>query len=290
MSIQVAPEDSKIVTTAAGRLGGTFQSTLMLQLRLWTLTLQHVVLPVGLSADYTIESIGHIPFGVACGVLVLAFAVAVWTSTRNRIVAMGVAVIVLGLAPTSNLVPIFRPMADRFLYLPMIGFCLIAAITTCGVNRFAMARGIRVSLLCGPLIITIILGALTVQRELVWRSRVALWTDTWRKVPHSFTAINNLGFAYYDRGNTVRAAETWHAVTSLAPRRSHADAWAGLAIAMQKLGQPEEADRAFREAFARDERYGYPPRLVDALIWSPGQAAALEPIARRNVESTLHVK
>ena len=284
MSIHLASENSNVVTTAAQRLGGTFTTTVTLQLRLWTLMLQHVVLPVGLSGDYTVDSIQHIPTGLAVGVLVAATGSAIWASTRSRIVAFGVAVIALGLAPTSNLIPIFHPMADRFLYLPMIGLCLIAAVAAGQVNRMATPRVLRACLLSGLLIVGIVLGALTVQRELVWRSRVALWTDTLKKSPNSFTAMNNLGFAYYDRGDTIRAAETWFAVTRLRPQRFHADAWAGLAIAMEKLGQRDKADRAFQEAFARDKRYSSPPRLIEALIWTPGQAAALQPIADRNID------
>lgn len=283
LSTQLAHADSKIVTMAATRPRETLGETALLQLRLWALSVQHVLYPAGLSADYNSASIVHLPTGIAAAVVLLATAAAAWGSLRNRAIAVGAAVIAIGLAPTSNVIPIFRPLADRFLYLPMIGIAVIVAVAFGRLLAAASTRARRLMLITVVVVITGVLTVLTLERQRVWRTRVALWTDTLQKAPGSFTAMNNLGFAYYDRGDRSRAAEVWLGVTRLVPKQHHADGWAGLAIAMEALGRPDRADLAFREAYTRDKRYGDPPKLIEALIWTPGQAAALEPIARRNL-------
>ena len=44
---------------------------------------------------------------------------------KNRGVGLGAAWFVLGLLPVSNLLPIYHPLADRYLYLPMLGVAMI---------------------------------------------------------------------------------------------------------------------------------------------------------------------
>ena len=125
-----------------------------------------------------------------------------------------------------------------------------------------------------------LLAGVTLDREAVWRQEVSLWTDTVRKNPASVRAANNLGFALYDRGEYDLAVREWRRAISLSEGR-HADAWAGLAIGLEKLGHAAEAEEAYRKAVALERWYGEPERLVRGLIWSKAWADALETVAQR---------
>src|SRR5581483_5883026 len=56
-------------------------------------------------------------------------AAALYSRTRNRMVSWGILFFLVMMLPTSNLViTIGSIMAERFLYLPSIGFCAAAAV------------------------------------------------------------------------------------------------------------------------------------------------------------------
>lgn len=74
-----------------------------------------------MSADYQEDAISHISGGVATAVLLVVTVTAGILFRKDRRFALGGIFMALGLLPTANIIPLYRPMADRFLYLPMIG-------------------------------------------------------------------------------------------------------------------------------------------------------------------------
>jgi tetratricopeptide (TPR) repeat protein len=109
--------------------------------------------------------------------------------------SLGIAVVRLAVAP----------VAERYLYLPSVGFCL-------GLGWLASRhwgprpRGIdpAVALLA---VGCAVYGAMTVQRDLVWQSDLSLWSDTVaREGPSRYIlSWSNLGKAYLDRGELDKA-------------------------------------------------------------------------------------
>lgn len=273
-----AAGDSRIVLSPASYPGGSFGKMLTLQPRLWALSLKHVVWPTGLSADYSLQSVAHIGLWPAVAVLAAVTVVAAVLATRNRVAALGVLWVAIAMAPTSNILPLFRPLADRFMYLPMIGVSILvgqlAAVCIARLTKRWMRAGLAALAAAG----TVLLGNVTLQRQAVWADRVALWTDAYRKTG-SFTSANNLGFAYYDRQEYTRAVVAFRLAVQYSA--AAADAWAGLAVALEALGRAEDADAAFARAVEGDRRYADPDELMRALVWSRGQAEALHPIAER---------
>lgn len=263
--------DSLIFSQSPPRIGGSVAELLAIQSRLWAFLIRNIVWPVGLSADYTPHNVAWISLPVALGVLTVVVAGQIWLARKSRLAAFGALIFWLGLAPVSNFVPLFRPLADRFLYLPMMGvaFMLAGGLTLVAPRtnwrKFAM----------GALAFTLIpLAVLNVRRQAVFASSVALWRDTANVSPFSDTAANNLGYALLDTGDFEAALASFQRAWNLTGGQK-ADAAAGAAIVLEKLGDAAGAERALREAVKLDPRYAEPEQLTRALVMAPWHAEVL---------------
>ena len=103
------------------------------------------------------------------------------------------------LAPTSSFVPIADPMAERRLYLPILGLLLVVAEF---LSRWKVKRGSLVATLAGILVLA---GFLTYSRNGVWTSDTALWEDSVSKSPMKSRPQFQLAFAYYAQGRCSEA-------------------------------------------------------------------------------------
>ncbi len=270
----LTPHESTIFLDAAPRLGGSLPATLKIQPRIWVFQVQTLLNPLSLSADYGPYSLRHIGFPLALMVLTgVAVAVGAW-SWFDRRVLFAAACYIVPILPVSNLLPMYRPLADRYLYLPMVGIALAIVFATESVGRRShswiwplCAAGFEVAVL-------LVLGGLTVQRVHVWQDRRALWLDTVQKNPVSITAQNNLAFALLDAGRPYLANEHWQKALQISNGK-HADAWAGLALGLQAMSQERHASRALSKAIDLEPRYGDPHALRHSLFWDEEDARRL---------------
>jgi len=265
-------------------LGGSFGEMLKLEPRLWALSLGLIIWPVDLCADYGLWSIRKVGLSLSLLVLVLVLVVQVVLARRNKTLALAFAIYWLGYLPVSNLVPIYVPLADHFLYLPMVGVCL--ALAGLAAHPFIWRTG-RPLLLIGIVLMLVIgLGHLTSRRAEAWSNRVRLWEDTLQKNPRSYTAANNLGFARLMSVPitiTTRwaaadpAVQAWTEAIRLSNGQA-ADSWAGLAIGLWRSGKSYQAEEAYSRAIQLDARYGDPDLLVKSLLWEPDHARLLKAV------------
>lgn len=269
------PKTSIIFTDKPQYPGGSLAAAMMIQPRILAFYFRQMVWPRDLSADYGPYAIRN--FGIETGlaalivVLIAQFVIAM----QNRVFALGAVMFWCAMLPVSNLVPIYRPMADRFLYLPMAGVALILASIPCR----RKAAGWIVAAVALP--VAVAFSAVTFQREKVWRDSLALWTDTVQKDPALTDAPNNLGSAFYGAGRFAEAVTAFE----LAIRNTkgkQADPFAGMALALDAMGRTAEADAAFQKAAKLDARFTHPGQLVQALIWEKTNADKLQKIADRN--------
>jgi protein O-mannosyl-transferase len=270
-----SPQPSIIFTEAPMRLGGSFLETLRVQPRIWAFYLRQIVAPMDLCADYGPYTLRNFGLGLSLAVLLAVAVAQAFVSVKSRVACLGTAIFWLSLLPVSNLVPIYRPMADRFLYLPLCGVALMLAAL-----GGRAQRGTR--LLAGAALLVAGLYAFsTFEREHVWQNSGALWRDTLEKNPLSSTAANNLAQALIVEGKATEAAQAAERAIQLTEAKS-ADPFALLAIVLDQLGRAADADAAYKRAVALDARYRNPDSLVKALIWEVEDAQRLEVVARRN--------
>lgn len=157
----------------------------------------------------------QVPGGIylALGVLVpLAALVFVWRARKQMGSAREVFSVVLffsTLAP-SLAIALYRisetPLAERYLYLPSIGLCLLVAFLLERVGRRLASPWMR-TLVPAVVALAIAVPALdaTLERGAVWQNNMAFWTDTVAKEPDQGLPHLHLGITYSEQ-NRDRAA------------------------------------------------------------------------------------
>jgi len=270
------PATSVIFTHKPKILGDSLQEAMFIQPRIFACYLRNIVWPHDLCADYGPYSVRNFDSTVSMVVVLAVIGVQAFFSTQNRMFALGAALFWLALLPVSNLVPIYRPMADRFLYLPMTGVAIMLASIPW--ERRRVMHGTCM------VVVVLIAGALacvTFQREKVWHDSLALWSDTARVNPQSADSQTGLGSALLDAGKPAESVAAFERAIQL--RKGHAaDDYAGMALSLDAMGEKSKADEAFKKAVKIDGRYAHPDSLVEAMIWERKDAAKLKVIAYRN--------
>lgn len=271
------PKDSQIFLHPPAYIGGSRAMVFQIQPRIWTFYLGLIFCPLHLSADYVPQNIGNITLPLGVMAVTVFVVLQGWLAWKSRAGALGGFLFWLALAPVSNFIPIFRPMADRFLYLPLAGLALALA-GALALARPVVFRGLAV--VSG--MVVLLLAGLTWQRQAVFSDSLSLWQDTLKKSPFSETAANNLGYAFLDRGDYDPALKAFDQALRITQGKK-ADAWAGAAITLEKAGRPVDAENALRQAIAHDPIYATPQKLVEALSARQEHAAIMEQIQARLV-------
>lgn len=216
--------------------------------RIWTTYLRLLSIPWPLSAHY-----GHadlrMTLPVAAGAaLTLGIFLAAGRRAAGKTGWTGLAWTVGFLLPVSGLVPLAGALAaERFLYLPSIGFCLAAgglAHQTLAAQRLRPALAGAMMLLAAGTA-----GGVTV-RSPIWRNNLSLFEDAARTSPLSAEIHYNLGREYLALGRWNAAATENKRALDLDPRHSLASN--NLGVASSKLGRKSEAIAAFRQSISSD--------------------------------------
>ncbi|MFZ4682072.1 MAG: tetratricopeptide repeat protein [Terrimicrobiaceae bacterium] len=271
------PPVSHIFTKPPQYLGGSLAKVFEIQPRLWTFQLTCLFWPFGLAADYVPQNVAWISLPAGLVSLAVLLAVQGLLGWKSRVALFGAAIFWLGLAPVSNFLPMYRPLADRFLYLPIVG----VAVSLGGLLLLAVAR----REIFGPALVVCAIGlmplaALTWQRQAVFSSPLNLWQDTVAKSPLSDTAASNLGYALLDAGSYEESLNYFYRAVKLT-NGGNDNALAGSALAFEKLGRPDKAEAALLEAIAVNPLNASPPKLLEALMTDPERAAVLQQINDR---------
>jgi tetratricopeptide (TPR) repeat protein len=183
---------------------------------------------------------------VIAGIAVLASLTAsfVFLWRRARLVSFGFIWFFITLAPVLNArwmaASIF---AERYLYLPSVGFCWIAA--WCAVRVWEAAGKRRPSaqptLAAGLSVLLILCAVRIFTRNRDWSNDIRLYTRTLAQQPDAWPILINLGTDYWYRGNVDAAGSDWMKAVRIRPRN---------AIALSDLGLFYAKKRQYPEAVA----------------------------------------
>ena len=182
--------------------------------------------------------------------VVVAFALAMSVSfKRSPAVFQCLVWIAVPLAPVMYL-PAMGPsvFAENYLYLPSIGFSILTALALVRLARYTKTAAISAFVT-----LTLIYSVAAIDRNAVWRDDLTLWTDTVKKSPDSFIAVNNLGEAYAKRGRIDEAIELYKAAAGM----SHGAAVSNinLGIAYYNLGRYDDSIDSYLAALKMNPRF-----------------------------------
>jgi protein O-mannosyl-transferase len=203
------------------------------------------VLPVRLTADWDFPiSRTILDHGAIVGLLVLlALIAAAWIYRRRfPLASYGFFVFLLLLAPTSSILPIKDPVAERRLYFAMIGLLLVA------VDFLSRAR-LDVRKLAGVCAAIAILAAIGAHaRAAVWADPVALWEDTVEKSPNKVRTHFQLAQAYYEAGRFNDSITEFEKAAQI--KQPDYNLLVDWGLAYDMMNRPDEAIAKLRQAAA----------------------------------------
>jgi tetratricopeptide (TPR) repeat protein len=225
------------------------------------------------------------------GLLLLACLVILLIHWWRRVplAAYGIAWFLVTVAPVVDLMPPFlrdMAMADRYLYLPSVGCCLLLAEILSGLIRPAALQGraLRKRAGWGIFILVLSLYAWSLLRYApVWQSDVALSGRMAEVAPRSANVQFNAGLAYLRAGDSPRGLRGLQESIRLDPRLVRPRATLALLYVLQ--GRVNEGFRMF-DALAAEgvtDRHYYIARIMaEAFAGEPDTAMAMaEDGARR---------
>ncbi len=203
------------------------------------------VFPFGQNADYDFPiSRSAFDYGAIAGLvgLLALLGCAIYFRKRYPLASYGFLAALILFAPTSSVVPILDAVAERRLYLPMVGLVLLAVEL---LHRLPSGKAIVAG---AASLVLVALTVLCYQRNQVWASDVALWEDVIAKSPRNSRAHFQLGVAYYQRQRCGAAAQQYALAAGLGkPDYRLLVDWA---LAEDCLNQPDQALEKLRQAAA----------------------------------------
>ncbi len=167
----------------------------------FTMYLLKLILPVGLSAVYPYPDIIHqtIPAYFWLGLITVAIVVYIWIKSykKDRVLFFGIGFFIINIFLLLQLLPVGSAIyADRYVYIPSIGFFLIFAYL---LTKFTGKKIKSAFVIVG--IYAVLLSGLTLNRIKIWHNSRTLWEDVTHKQPKSVVAWNNLGSEYNRMSN-----------------------------------------------------------------------------------------
>ncbi len=213
------------------------------------------VLPIDLCADHdTAFFTGFSDPRTWAGLASLGLVVAgiVFTSTRAQLrpAAFGLGWFLLGLLPTSSVVPLAEARNDHRTFLGYIGL-MLAVVTLASQGLACGASGVHGGVfrrIGGFVVVALMIAyaAGTWERNRVWRDEESLWADVVAKAPHNGRGLMNWGLTQMAVGRFQVALDAFERARATLPAYPYLEA--NLGIAKGALGRADDAEVHFRRA------------------------------------------
>lgn len=223
----------------------TWYQYLFTQFRALFLYPRLFLLPAGQDLDWDFPiSRSLLDHGSLVGLIALAALViaAFCYWRRFPLATYGFLAYLVLMAPTSSVLPIKDPVAERRLYFSMLGLLLIV------VDVLARLKLERRALAYGCAAVALLLAFATHARAELWGDPVALWQDTTAKSPNKSRTHFQLGMAYMDAQRYDAAVAEFEKTAQLVkPDYNLLVDWA---LAYDGLNRPDDAVARLRQAAA----------------------------------------
>jgi Tfp pilus assembly protein PilF len=180
--------------------------------------------------------------------LLLCGAAFLWLWKNARVAAFSLLWMGATLAPVLN--ARWMPasvFAERYLYLPSVGFCWLVGWSAARVlenARTPMIVRATVALVVGAA--ALLGGIYTVRRNRDWRDEQSLFLNTLATNPDSGLIRSNLGAVYFNEGNQAGAEREWNQALAAGPRNVFT--LVNFALLRQRQGRDFDSQEFFERA------------------------------------------
>ena len=147
------------------------------------------------------------------------------------------------------------PVAERYLYLPSVGFGLVLGLVFC----VTLSSRWRQHVVVMAVVLVTVYSTATLQRGMVWNDNIRLWTDTTEKVPNHGAPWNQLGRAYAAIGDDEHALPAYeHALELLKMSESRFKISHNIGTIYLRQRELSKAETHFRLALGADRELAEP--------------------------------
>ncbi|NQT46811.1 MAG: tetratricopeptide repeat protein [Candidatus Omnitrophica bacterium] len=181
--------------------------------------------------------------------VLLCLSFMIYRFRQNKIVLFASAWFFINLLPVSNIIPVNAILAEHWLYMPAIGFYVVASVLVSRASRnitsIFSAEAIDKPVVIGVILALLFYGGITVKRNSDWRDPATFYEKT-LNFTDSYRVHNNLGAVYYRVAKYDDAEE--HLEEAIRQRPDFAEAHMNLGLVYKAKERPDEAEAQFAEA------------------------------------------
>jgi len=115
-------------------------------------------------------------------------------------------------------------VADRYMYLPSLGFCLLGGFLSQRLINFTKLKS-RILLASGYIFLASVLiyfANYSYNLNFIWKNSLTLWNYIIERNPNEFIAYNNRGIIYAKKGDHARAYQDFDKAIEIHPRYDEA--------------------------------------------------------------------
>jgi tetratricopeptide (TPR) repeat protein len=229
--------------------------------------LRQLAWPDGLSIDHDVGPSrswmepGVIGSGGALLLLVIGVGLLAWSASRpgrdprlaraSRLAAFGVAWWFVLLSPTSSVVPLADLMMDHRPYLASWGIVLAVVVLVAALLDRVPGLGPRAAKvgMGAAAVVALALSVALHERNRVWASPAATWTDVVEKAPRYWRGWQNLGEDALRRGDHTNAKMHLGRALALATRpQEKLDTLCNMGALLSDTGAPDQALNLLEQA------------------------------------------
>lgn len=170
---------------------------------------------------------------------------------KFSLIFFAVSFFLISLLPAANIVPQGAVEADRFLYLPSFGFCLLLGLLI--YQAFLKFRTMKIIMIILLIILTAFYMKTTINRNKDWLTEESLWLSAIREYPDVAIPYGALGALYVKKGEYDQSIKMYQKGITLSLYKEKM--LAGLGIAYEKKGSVDQAIDAYKQALKENPGY-----------------------------------
>lgn len=189
-------------------------NTIFTMLNVYVLYTRNSLFPFNLSPFYSTiisESILEPTVLVSASIMMLIIAYTLYLWPRYKLMFFCMPLFFLPLLPVSHIIPIAIYITDRYLYLPLVGFSLLMALSLyraiesfCFYSKVYRNKAVIIYLFVSLYIVSQ-LSTLAVKQGDVWQDGVSVWAKVVKENPLYAGSYLQAGAAYLQKKNYVEA-------------------------------------------------------------------------------------
>src|SRR3989339_1022293 len=230
------------------RLDQTKQS-LFVMIKVLASYIKLLFLPFNLNADYVIPPIttGIISFIISVLIVTIVIIITIRLCKNNKQHWFFISWFFITLLPVSNIIPIGNIMAERYLYIPIMGISGIIGIL---IQKSNLKNPLAT--ICSAIVI-FILGVMCINRNGIWRDEFTLWYSTSIREPNSARAHHNLGVVHSSKDFYDYAEYEYKKTLEINPK--DIEAHYNLGNAYERKGILDNAIKEYQDAIRYNPYY-----------------------------------